>query len=920
MKKTGMLLLGLILVCNVGAAHKSKLLQVHHQEPTFVERHSSFELVFKVPGINQREIEEAYVFYRIDDEVAYRQKRTFLSSSNFKAQLSVDDNQAMALEYYFEIHLNNGEKITYPQDAASRDPIRVDIVDQRRSERERRVEETGVDYTILSPEPGSTVAKPDVVVAVTLFYDSADLHPQSEFKMFIDGQDVTEQSNASDYLFTYSPDDMASGDHKVSFLIQKPDTTLTLTQWDFTVLDPSQRVSRRSSEPRGEGWMPKGNVEVSARSQQVGGYANDALSGNLRLSGEKGNITYSAYGRLTTQEDPRLQSQNRFGANLYIGDWLELEAGHVYPTLNPFTIAGQRLQGVNAGVHVWDEALNFQFVYGKLRRSIDNLYETVTVDTTNFQGSQVYDYSLNTQAGGSGTFQRKVLGGRVGTGSGEVFNFGLNFLKVEDDTNSIEVINNFNELTTVNPDLASSLNTQQMQELQNDPNQLAVSGNPSPKGNFVTAADIEAHLDNNRIEFQADGAISLLNEDISDGALTQETAESLGLEIDQDTEDLLDRLSWLIIINENLATLPIRFNTNTSGGSPEAFFPTSILATQSELGLSYFNNDLKVRYRWIGPSYNSLANTTVRKDIAGFNISDRFRLWGNRIYVTLGYENLRDNVVDNKDATTSTITYRGNVSWYPVDQKLPRVSLGIMQRGRDNDVALNNPIVAAIGGVPESAAVQNLAFQNGDTLTTPSPRLTNTFQFTASVSQQFSFLDMTHNANVNFSLLNTKDQVFNFGDSQSNSFSMNVTNQFQELPLQTNIGFNINNTETASGLTDIQIIGVSLGGSVFFFDDKLSVDMSLAFTQNHSETKSLVTDDNGTPQEITDDYYKPGTTGNDVSVSKSNSYVVNTGARYNLNDRHSFVANFRYSNVRNTISSVAIPNDHLIQLRYIFNF
>ncbi|MDZ7683474.1 MAG: hypothetical protein U5J63_17625 [Fodinibius sp.] len=133
------------------------------------------------------------------------------------------------------------------------------------------------------------------------------------------------------------------------------------------------------------------------------------------------------------------------------------------------------------------------------------------------------------------------------------------------------------------------------------------------------------NLDNNRIQFEADAAMSLLNQDISEGTFTQEAAENLGLTLDSNTKTLLDRLSWLIIINENMDTLPIRFSQG-GAGSAETYVPTSIFAAQSELGLSYYNNNLKLRYRWVGPSYNSLANTTVRKDIAGFSLSDRIQL------------------------------------------------------------------------------------------------------------------------------------------------------------------------------------------------------------------------------------------------------------------------------------------------------
>lgn len=915
MNKTSILilLLSILVVCqSAEATNEPKPYQVRHQEPTFVERNSPFELSFSVPGINSKDVEEAYVFYRRDGNVAYNQKRAALVSSDFKVQLSVNDKQTTSLEYYFEVHLNSGEKITYPQNQAVSQPVRVEVVNQRKSERDRRVEETGVDYTILSPDPGNTVAKRDVVVALTLFYDPAEIDTaNTNFQMLLDGQDVTGQASASDYFYTYSPDDLSGGKHTALFRIQKQDTALTIAEWQFTVLDPD-RPGRTASAETDEDWMPEGSVELRARNQQVGGFKNDALSGNVRLSGRKGNISYSAFGLLTTQEDPRLQAQNRFGANVYIGDWLEFEAGHVYPAMNPFAIAGQRMQGVNANFHIWDEALNLQFVYGKLRRAIDNIYESVETDQQTFQGTQntVTSYSMNTED--RGTYRRKVMGGRIDVGRSETFNFGLNFLKVQDDTNSIDVIENFNTLMNTNPDLAGNLSSQQRQELRQNPENLSVSGNPAPKGNFVAATDLETNLDNNRIRFQVDAAASLLNQDISEGVLTQESAENLGLSLDKDTENLLDRFSWLIIINENLDTIPLRFE---SGKSSELFFPTSILATQSELGLNYFNNNLRIRYRWVGPNYNSLANSTIRKDIAGLNISDRFRLWQNRIYITLGYENLNDNVVNNKEATTNTVTYRTNVSWYPVDPDLPRVSLSFMKRNRDNEVDLNNPIVAGLSGVDESAAVRNIEIQSGDTLTTPNPRFSDTYQVTASVSQEFSLFGITHDANLSYSIMNTTDEVFKYGDVQSNSVSLRLVNRFTELPIQTNVGFNLNNTESASGLTDIQILGISVGGNMFLLDDKLQVDMSLAFTKNRSENKGLITNDNNT-QQVNDDYYEPGT----ATVTESNSYIVDTGASYTLNERHTFHLDFRYSNVQRVLSPSSIPNDHLLQARYTFNF
>ncbi len=104
---------------------------------------------------------------------------------------------------------------------------------------------------------------------------------------------------------------------------------------------------------------------------------------------------------------------------------------------------------------------------------------------------------------------------------------------------------------------------------------------------------------------------------------------------------------------------------------------------------------------------------------------------------------------------------------------------------------------------------------------------------------------------------------------------------------------------------------------MFLLDNKLNVDAALAITSNRSESTPLVVNANGTPSESSDDYYEPAAS---ESVNESNSFIVSTGMRYNLNSSHSFLLNFRYSNISNTISSAAIPDDHLLQLRYVYNF
>ncbi|TYP93384.1 hypothetical protein LX73_1087 [Fodinibius salinus] len=905
---------GLILVfSHVGVeAENIDEPQVRHQQPTVIERGALTTLSFSTPGIRPNDVQEAYLFYRGSNEIAYRQKKATLEGSNFVIPVSIADKQAQGLEYYFKIQLQNGKTVTYPRQAAE-SPVSVRLVETHKTDRERRVQETGIDYTILSPEPGATISKSDVVVALTLFYNSSEIDTaNTSFQMLVDGEDVTGQANASDYFYTYSPDGLSAGDHTAEFNLLKTDTTLTIAQWSFSVLDPETAVHQAGQQ--NESWKPKGNIEVAARTQDVGGISNDALSGNVQLSGQRGDISYSLYGRLTSQEDLRLQPQNRYSANIYVGDWLEFEAGHVYPTLNSLTIAGQRMQGLNVGLHAWHDAVNLRVIYGKLRRGIDNIYQNVSEEPEVFgQDTLANSYVLRTQGGGSGTYKRNIAGTRLGFERGDSFEFGLNFLKVQDDTNSINEIDGFNSLMNQNPQLIQNLSSSKQQQLSQNPDLLSVEGNPRPKGNFVAASDLEMRFDDSRIMLQADAGISLLNNDISRGPLDKETAGQLGFSLDNSTKNLLDRLSWLIIINQNMNTLPFNFENNGTETTSDIVFPTSNVAFQSKLGLKYFDNNLSVRYRWVGPGYNSLANRTIRGDIAGVTISDQIQLMGNRIYLTVGYEHLQDNVSNTKRATTTTNTQRLNVSWYPISQDLPQVSVGFLHRGRDNNVSLLNPFVP---NNLQKKALQNFDITGTDTVIAPTPQSADTYQLNTSISQEFSLWGITHNSSLSYSYTKTNDQVSAFGGTLSNSLSMQIINRFQNKPYQTSLSINWNSTESGSGLSNIDIWGFQLGGSMFFWDNTLSLDASLAFTKNTMETNSLDPADNGTPQESRDDYYVLDT----ASMSESNAYIINIGGQYNITDRQSVRLNGRYSNVANPLSRAGIPNDYLLQARYIFNF
>lgn len=898
--------------------------RVQHQAPTIIERSEPVTLSFDIPAVNQNNVQEAFVFYKYDGEVSYRQQRADYDQTSFRTELTINNENAGSLEYYFAAELTDGSMVTYPSRQPDSSPIRVDIVDRYDTGNQRA---TKIDYTILSPDPGSTLPASDVLIAITLFYEEGAVDTtNSSFILSLDKQDITDQAKASNYFFSYSPNQIEPGQHHVDLQLATAEDTLDVANWDFGVLDPNQQVvasnDTGTNAEETETFTPEGQVELTAQNQQVGGIDNDVLKGDVRLSGSKDNIRYSVNGLLTSQESSRLQPQNRYGAELYIGDWLEVQGGHIYPSLSRLSISGRRVQGINTALHAFSGAINAQFLYGKINRRIPNLYNTIQPTITRQSDGTVVDttYSLDFTSGGIGTFKRDVTGGRVSFGRGRTFQWGVNFLKVRDDTSSLATVYDFNSLMNKRPELAASLDQTHMKDLQSNPDLLNVSGNPQPKDNFIAGSDLMFNLFNNTLKLNSETAVSLLNEDISPGVLSNE--QEFDINLSEDISNELDRWAWLIIINENMNTLPLRFKVEGENTSVEsAYFPTSILANQSELNFNLSSNNLRAQYRWIGPNYVSLGNSTIRRDIAGLTLSDRFQLFENQLYVTLGYENLNDNVSDTKDATTNTQTARTNVSWFPVDQSLPRISVGYMYRNRDNAVSLNNPFVGNTG-TPEDIAVRNFAISRGDTVITANPRFSKTSQITSSISQQFNLFDISHDASLNFSYLETDDKFFRYGGTTSSSVNLTLQSRFSSLPLNTKVGFNLNTSETLGGLSDVKVLGFNIGGSLILIDEKLNLNTNLALTKNNVESTSLQISNNGT-SDPKDDIYQPQTddSGNRVIQETNNNLVIlRAGAQYNLNSHHSLMVNLSYTNISNQLSSLNPPNDHSLQARYIYRF
>lgn len=918
-----------VVFFSVGVQQVLAQFNVKHERKSFVERGKAVEFVFELAIVDPVSVADAYLMYRTDaDQNEIRNPVLFTTEGVGKVRIDLSDIAGSEFSYYFVAELNDGSTVTFPDNNPKANPIIAALVepsDESKAKENRSGEFEGVEFTILSPEPNKRVYKHDLVVAIALFYEegAAEL---TDFKLEVNGTNVTKEADITPYFISWVPTIVEEGDYNV--VLTMGGTTLVDYSFTSSATPPMQSAAFETTGKKSLNVM--GNGELSARNQIIGGNQNDAYRGNFNVSASYGNVRFAANGLGTSQEDPRLQPQNRLGAEVSLGKWFDLQAGHIYPVMNPLVLNGRRVYGVNAGLHLFNRNLNFQATVGELARSIPSLYNQVEYSPTYnilASGDTLRDantgeivenprYLLTYQNNGAGTFTRQIMAGRLSFGNGKYFSLGFNAIKVEDQIESIVTVRNMDDL----PEELLPSDPNQLSQLHADSTLLQIqAAAPRPVGNFVFATDLAINADKGRIRLKAEGAANLLNDDIQPGVLNRQRADDLGFDLDDELLDIFDRLAIILVVNENMRNLPIRFEENEDGTSTVTpFVPMGIFGGQGNLSLNYLRNNINVRYQWLGPDFQPLSNNAIRRDIAGFSVRDRISLFKNRLYFNLGYEDMTDNVLGFASQTTNTLTYNGGLSIYPISMKLPRVTVSYRLQTRNNGIIQENPFLINVGGADlRNRAIRNVRATSADTTLLSNPRDISTNQYNVAVSQQIQIFGMIQDFTFNYTNIDTRDAQFAFGDYLSDIFSIGFSNRFTTIPLTLTGSYNLNQTNGLSGLSDIRISGFTAGAEFYMFDEKLMITGNLAVANNKNKTFNLVINNNETDDFVLDDYYESGT---DFNQIESTSYIISGRAMYRFSSKHAIAASINLTNVQNRFDNTPIPNDRILQARYILSF
>lgn len=360
--------------------------------------------------------------------------------------------------------------------------------------------------------------------------------------------------------------------------------------------------------------------------------------------------------------------------------------------------------------------------------------------------------------------------------------------------------------------IGSGIQSQIFTNTQDVINQNAVT----PQENLIVGTKGKVEFLNNMVSFEFDGAGSVYTRDIRSS------------ELDLDSSDVPSFLTKLY---------KVRAGTNYD----YAFY--SFL----NLHLSKFNT--RIGFRRIGPGYNSLGTSYLLNDIGEYSIMNSLNISGTGI--TFGYIHQFDNLIDQKQFTTSRNIFNVGITTMLTPNWNASVSSNIMNM--NNDAA-------------DSIKTDFLSF------------VLNTNQ-SFLINPQGTF----RNINFNYSFQNTNNKSYNLKNNKTSVHTINVGANFlfiENLSTTFNAGL-ISSSVFDTIKTTTQNYGLMFQHSAMM--NKLISNANINIAKSGSNTSLRFTLGSGYQFAISD------------NLSVSISYMKFTGSTYKGGNFNEIISSINYS-------------------------
>ncbi|MBU1100614.1 MAG: hypothetical protein KKA84_09440 [Bacteroidetes bacterium] len=703
-------------------------------------------LDFRVELQQGASISNITLLYKTFGQTEYKEKEMLISGSVGTLQIPATDISLPYIEYYFRIESRDGAVETYPLGVPNEGaPFQVAV---------SAISPKDKEVLILSPNKGELVTLGDLFISISLMKATDNINPIAT-KLYLDDIDVTPMAMFAGELIILYPENfpgtISTGAHKL-----RVDLYNNLGELYHTLSSDFQVVTSQFAEAVASKFKYSGNIQGESRNEQYDDEVNWYNNVTLNFNSTYSDWDIDAYGYVTSEEKAYLQPQNRYSVSAK-SDWLELKVGDSYPQMPDLIMAGKRIRGVSGALKFG--FFNIEAAYGQTRRGIEgNLIELIP-STSNTLESDIIAvdsvrYGQPYARVDLGTYSRQLFAIRPSFGARENFQLGFSYLHGKADTESIVL-------------------------------------GAQPKENVVLGTDLFVGLDDQRITFTGEVAASLLNEDISIGDFTDAQIDSVfGSDSYFDADpgmikDIKNYLGNFITVNQYLGPL-----------NPQEF---ASMAAEAAINLNYFNNNLRASYIYRGNEFNSFGQSYLRTDVKGINLTDRIRMFDNKVFLSVGYEKLEDNLQETKIATTSYETINTSISIFP-RADFPNITIGFTHYKNNNGLSITDP------------DNQNYAVDDA------------TNKFTASLSYEIE-VGVKHSTSLSFLTSTREDNsLFNI-DANYMSTSLSV-NSYWNSDFTSYFSAVIYTSEIAG--IEYNYSSISLGGKYRMLENKLELNASIS--------------------------------------------------------------------------------------------
>ena len=536
---------------------------------------------------------------------------------------------------------------------------------------------------IMSPEPDSKIAGDNILIAAS-FIGISDFDPNS-IKLLVDGIDLTDKAYIDSDMISYTYEDIELGNHRIDLII---DDNSQPTSWNFVSLLKDSDVSY------------SGRIKSSSSLDQVDDQSLNINKLTIDFKTSAYNwIDIKTNIKMTSQENVLYQPRNIYGLNIGLNDIVTLKLGDSNPRISNYTINGKRIRGLDLNFKLG--LFNFHYLQGEINRSVQGgLSNAYTYDIDTDDNGEQY-IALNRS---SYTFKQNLSSARLALGRGELFQWGVSYMKARDDTNSVDAIIPNAEII-YSPGLVDTIqgldsgSVYAISELGAKA-KIIDSKNWSgtgPKDNLVVSSDLGMNLFDKRLRLDGEVAFSMTNNNIWGGPLTLAGLDTL---IDDSVDNKIfsyDLTSFndpadyekYLIINSNLSPLvPIDINAFGDSASidlMDAIFSMPSLAYRGRAVTNFYGNYLAVEYSQVGPEFNSLANPYLVKNKREWSIVDKIKLFNNRLMLNVGYKYQDDDIMTSVQNVISQNTISFGFNGLP-GPGLPTINFTFRSINRENGI------------------------------------------------------------------------------------------------------------------------------------------------------------------------------------------------------------------------------------------